>query len=324
MASFMTQPGMIQIGTHEVEGLLREELARGDAVIVSAAPILHHLLANDDHSLFGDEIVARVRGMIANLAEQMLLVQAGAAGSDDLETFLAERSETLCAQLIDNPALLHHLHALALEWQLTERLQGRGGVDPVLSPLLQALIASQDPGVAGLAMAMLAAQARFIQHVRRMELPLGELPGDLLHIALLTLCSCTIEAERATAAAAESALRTSFDESRSRLGLASRLVTTMGGGAVAALSVSHAGVAIFLTALGLASGQPRGGAIMATNERQLARLALSLRAAGLKPVAVEEQFALLHPDISLPEGFDQLRTDRAAAILAMSAPALAG
>ena len=48
-----------------VETVLREELAHGDAMLGTITPILRHLLANDDHSVFGDEIVARVRAMIA-------------------------------------------------------------------------------------------------------------------------------------------------------------------------------------------------------------------------------------------------------------------
>ena len=55
-----------------------------------------------------------------------------------------------------------------------------------------------------------------------------------------------------------------------------------------------------------------------TGEGQLARLALSLRAAGLKPQAIEEQFLSLHPDALMPESFDVLSVDRAAAILAHS------
>jgi hypothetical protein len=98
----------------------------------------------------------------------------------------------------------------------------------------------------------------------------------------------------------------------------------MGGGAIAALSVDHAGVAIFLSALSIGSGQDRDLTILSTNNRQLARLALALRASGLKPKAVEEQFAYLHPEFSLPEGFDDLRADRAAALLATSSPFAAG
>ena len=77
-------------------------------------------------------------------------------------------------------------------------------------------------------------------------------------------------------------------------------------------------MAFFVSALALASGQDRDMAVLATNEGQLARLALALRAAGLKPAGVEEQFLALHPDVALPEGFETLGADRAAALLAQS------
>jgi hypothetical protein len=60
--------------------------------------------------------------------------------------------------------------------------------------------------------------------------------------------------------------------------------------------------------------------VLSFADRQFARLALALRAAGLKQQAVEEQFLYLHPEISLPDGFDRLRADRAAALLAGSRP----
>jgi hypothetical protein len=157
-----------------------------------------------------------------------------------------------------------------------------------------------------------------------MELPLAELPGDLFHSALITMRAQANEHEDEAAGKAEAALRTRFDEGNSRLGLLARLVTGMGGGAIAALAIDHAGSAIFLTALAIGAGQDRDLAVLSTNDRQLARLALSLRAAGLKPQAIEEQFLYLHPEIALPEGFDQLRPDRAAALLSASAPFAAG
>jgi hypothetical protein len=170
-------------------------------------------------------------------------------------------------------------------------------------------------------MALLAAQARFVQAQRRMQLPVGELPGDLLYGVLLGLRAQAGESEVAQfhAAEAERMVRSRYDESRSRLGLIARIVTGMGGGAGAALSVTHGGVAIFASALALASGQDRDMAVLATNEGQLARLALALRACGLKPEMVEEQFVSLHPDVALPEGFEQISPDRAAALLAHSA-----
>lgn len=307
-----------------VETVLRDELAHGDAMLGSIGPILRHLLANDDHSIFGDEIIARVRGMLADIARQLLDELAQARNDAALAPVHEDHDDihvaTLLRGLIDVPGFMAHTHALALEWQLTERLQNRHGLDPVLTPLLQALIASSDAGTAAIAMNLLAAQARFVQSQRRMQLPLCELPADLLHGA--------VNAMRAFAgghpqtagqsAKAEQAVRQRYDESRSRLGLIARLVTGMGGGAVAALSVTHAGAAIFSSALAIAAGQDRDLAVLSTNESQMARLALALRAAGVKPHGVEEQFIALHPDVTLPDGFERIGPDRAAAILAVA------
>jgi hypothetical protein len=74
----------------------------------------------------------------------------------------------------------------------------------VLSPLVQELVAAKEGDMAALAMTVLAAQARFMQHHRRMELPLGELPGDLFHKALVLLR----EQPRAMTTVAEAAERT--------------------------------------------------------------------------------------------------------------------
>ena len=57
---------------------------------------------------------------------------------------------------------------------------------------------------------------------------------------------------------------------------------------------------------------------LSTNEAQLVRLAVALRAAGLKVSAIEEQFLAIHPDGALPEGFERLGADRAAALLAVA------
>lgn len=298
---------------YALEGML----AQGDAVLATVAPILRHLLAHEDHSVFSDEIVARVRGMAGDVARQLLEAVDGHrhGGPADYEV------DALAGLLTGSSAFLCHLHALALEWQLTERLQARIALDPVLSPLLQALIGSRDGVTAGLAMNLLAAQARFCQAQRRMQLPLVELPGDLLHGALLALranAGANAEAD-ARAERAEQAIRRDYDEAASRLSLVSRVVTGMGGGVIAALSVNHAGAAIFLTALAVASGQDRDTTVFATSEGQAARLALSLCAAGLKPQAVEEQFQTLNPDASLPEGTGNLVALRAAEILSLSA-----
>jgi len=302
-----------------VELVLREELVRGDAILASARPILRHLLANDDTSLFSDEMIARIRGMMTHLASQLLFVEAEAAGASDRAEYVAEREDELAQVLFEDTAFLAHAHARTIEAQLTERLQGRSGIDAVLSPLVQELIAARETDMAGLAMTALAAQARFMQYHRRMELPLRELPGDLFHKALVLLREHGSDDDE-VAAAVEQELRAAYDESVGRLGLLARAVMAMGQRATRALAIDHAGLAIFATALAMASRQDRDLAILSFVDRQFARLALSLRAAGLKQQAVEEQFLFLHPEVSLPEGFDRLRADRALALLSGSQP----
>lgn len=299
-----------------VEMLLRDELAQGDAMLSTATPILRHLLVNEEHGLFSDEIVARARGMLIDVARQMLHAQAEAAQIDDRAAFLTEREEALAEVLVVEPGVLRHVHALTLEAQLTLRLQARGNIDPVLSPLLQELVAASDDVTTGVAMAALAAQVRFIQHYRRVSLPIGELPAELFHKAVLLF---RLRDDSESAAAAEHALRQAYDESRSRFGLVARLVMRMGELAPRALDVGQAGVGIFTTALAVAAGQERDLTVLSFSERQYARLALALCAAGLKQSAVEEQFVHLHPDIAL-QGFEVLSGERAALLLAASAP----
>lgn len=301
-----------------VEDILREELDRADAMIATARPILRHLVANDDQGLFNDEAVTRIRGMMTHVATQLLFVQAGVVEALDPAAYAAEREEDLVQALFEEGALLAHAHALTLEAQIAERLRARGGIDSVLTPLIQELAAAKEGETAALAIAVLAAQARFMQQQRRMELPLGELPGDLLHAALVLLRALGGSDEQAVEV--ERRVQGSYDEGCSRLGLLTRLIMTLGPKATRALSIDHAGLALFATALALASGQERELTVLSFADRQFARLALGLRAAGLRQQAVEEHFLYLHPEVALPEGFDSLRPDRAAALLAGSRP----
>lgn len=304
-------------GSIEIE--LREDLAQADSVIVTIAPILRHLVSSSDHSVFGDEIIARVRGMLTHVAIQLLDAVAIAVGEAERKVHPDGQIQALISGFADDPAFLSYLHALALEWQLTERLNARLAIDPVLSPLLQALVAATEAGTAGLAMALMAAQARFGQSQRRMELPLGELPGDILHSALLTLRSSTASEAGDAVRLAEQGIRAGHDEARSRLGLMARLISGLGAGGTVALALPHGGVALFLTALSLATGQDRDLVTLATNEGQVARLALALRASGMRSEGVAEQLNALHPEIEMPDGFETISVDRAAALLATSA-----
>ena len=309
---------MTEQAAEAVEHVLQDELRRGDEMLATSRPILRHLLANDDHALFSDEMIARIRGMMNHVAAQMLFADAAAADAPDLARYAAERQDALAQALFEDTDFLAHAHALTLEAQLTERLQGRSGIDAVLTPLVQELAAAREMDVAGLAMAVLAAQARFMQHHRRMELPLGELPGDLFHRALELLRSQGEDDPAAEQAAQQ--LRDRYEEGAGRLGLLVRLVMTLGQKAIRALAIDHAGVAIFATALAMASDQERNLTVLSFADRQFARLALALRAAGLRQQAVEEQFLYLHPETALPDGFEAMRADRAAALLASSRP----
>ena len=289
-----------------VETLLERELARENRALGAVVPVLRHLLASESERLVSDVILARVRGMVSDLAAQLLAIEAGRdpALRRPREADIAAH-DALAEELADDPALLSLCHGLAAESQLAERLLHRHAIDPVLSPLLQELIASDVPEVAELAMSALAAQSRFIQSQRRMELPLYELPAELFH--------------RLIAGRGEAALRTTiqqaYDEAAGRLGLLARLVAAMRRGAIAALALDHAGLALFASALAALAHQSRVDAVIACQEQQGARLALALRAAGLDAGAIERQLLLADPAARAEHGLAAITPDRARLLL---------
>lgn len=308
-----------------VEEELRRGFAEEGAVLQSLAPILRHLLGHDDRALFNDEVIARLRGMLRDLACQISQTLAGAAGDrevlGDEDHGPGPSIDKISEQLARVPGLLGYLHAIVLEWQASQALQTRLGVDPVVSPLLQALIGSPEADTAVTAMKLLAAQARFARYQSQMRMPLGELPGDLLHSVLQLLPGDYRHEHTAGNSKAEAAIRHSYDESATRLGLISRLVTGMGGGAVAALALPHAGVAIFATALALANGQGRETCLLALQDGQAIRLAVMLRATGIKLETAHSSLLAVHPTMGPASGdpaemIAHLPAERAAALLA--------
>ena len=195
-------------------------------------------------------------------------------------------------------------------------------LDAVLSPLLQALIASSDGETGAAAMKLLAAQARFVQCQRRMQLPLTEMPGELLHGVLTCLHETLANHAAAEPTAAEAGvarLKASYDEAATRLGLIARQVGAMGSGALAALDLPHAGVAIFTSALAQAHGQAgthmREFSVLCLQDGQSLRLALALRAAGVKRSVVEGNLLALHPDVPIAEAVFKVSGERAIALL---------
>ena len=303
------------------EESLSDALARANAAFARVGPILSHLLASPDHSLFSDEIVARIRGMCHHLAWQVLRAQAEAAGQASREAFADRHGEALAEHFYENTALLAHCHALALEWQLTERLEAQYGIDPVLSPLIQEAIAAPDTGLASAAMASLTAQARFAQTQRRMELPLSELPGDLFHGLLMDWRAYSGQLRSDAMIRAEAKLRNAFDEGAGRISLMSRVVAGMGAEAVRALDIDHAGVGLFVSALALRAGQTRVAAVLSTHHDQAARLALGLRASGLEPGQVQAVVLRINPNALPPVEVANMSPDEARRHLSSTTPA---
>ena len=269
----MTSPAFSATRESEVESLLAGQLAAADRALGDAYPILRHRLGGGGDALLNDRIVAHVRALLEDLAGQLPL-------GEDEDT--SARADKLTA----DPALVRHVHALALEAELAERLGERMGLDPVVSPLLQALAADSEPGKD-----LLAEQARFLQGQRRGELALAELPGDL---------------QEALAGIAGSA--------PDRLDLLERVVGDLD--LSVALDVIHAGVAVFATALARAVGITRETVLIAMSQAQAPRLAVALRAAGLGPGAVGSQLFAFDPDARAPDDFDALSPERAAVLLA--------
>ncbi|MFL0356519.1 hypothetical protein ACI5KX_08550 [Erythrobacter sp. GH1-10] len=293
----------------DVERILKDELARSDRALHGVPSVLTHLLASAGHSLVSDAIVARLRGMHSSLAVQLLNAKSGTSGGSPDSRDI----DRLADHLAGDSVVLSYCYALAMEGHLAERLEQRCSLDPILSPLLQELIASPDAATGELGMGALAAQSRFIQSQRRMELPLAELPAELFH-AVLKRWEVHERGDPELASAIK-ALKARYDEGASRVGLLARLVSSMRGGAIAALELEHAGLALFVAALSTLGKQPRELAILACHEQQAARLALSLRAAGLEQAAIERQFLLLEPTERLPGDIGEISPKRAAALL---------
>jgi len=298
----------------KVEALLRHELAQGDDALAGIAPVLGHLLSGSYQSLINDEVLARLRGMLGSLAEQLHRAELSVLKGSD-KTVGDDRAGELVQALSANSIILSHCYAVATEAMVAEDLEHRAGIDFVLPPLLQELIASRDEATAGLAMATMAAQARMQQSQRRMTLPLAELPAELFHELVNTWSRHASPIDAVSRSQIEALLRAEHDESGSRLGLLSRLISTLSAGALAALRIEHAGLALFTTALASLTRQPRELVVLSCQAGQLARLALSLRAAGAKPEDIAQQFVIIQPDFTLPEGFEVIGKDQAKALL---------
>lgn len=292
-----------------VEAAFRRDLARADAVAASALPVLRYLVAAEPNASFSDEILARVKGILADIAAQVLDALIDSA---DRRAHAPDEIAVLTRAFLDDAVLLAHVHAAALEWQITERLQARLGLDPVASPMVQECAVAGDPAMRD----FLAAQARWAQGQRRMALPLGELPDAVLD-AVLAILRALVGAEPALSdrvLVVEAEARRRHATVANRLALARRIVT--GWDEVAFPSLRHSGVALFLTMIASRSGQSRDGLVMAMQPGHQMRFALSLLAAGASVALADEQVMDIHGQDLLLAGLDGMDVYKAASILA--------
>jgi hypothetical protein len=304
-------------------GWFTAALARAGTAAEGLAPVVRTLVGGAPTDLHSDDVIAHTRGMIADVAGQLAtaLTEGAGAGKEAArhDATVRERDGAAIAALLTASApFLMAVHALALEWHVTDRLDRTHGIDPVLPPLMAEGIAAADPDLVGAAKAVLAAQARFCSAQRRMQLPLSELPADLFRIAVQTLHACALAAPAADAQSraiiAERSLRLRFDAERGRLALLRRLFERAPEPALW-LEPAHAGAALFLTALARIMGAPREEAVLLTSATQAGRLALVLRAAGMDGAIVRRTLLCLHPDVAVPPALDDLDPAAAAALV---------
>lgn len=296
---------MIDQAAHPADGetvaaWLRTELSRADAGSGAVLPVLRHLVAAADGASFSEAVLAHVRAMIVDLAHR-LADHAVARMGEGADAPSEIGADAIAHALLDDAAVLAHLHAIALEWQLVEELQARFALDPVTSPLLQAALDGADPADRIAALAFLAAQARWCQSRRRMELQVEEMPSG----------------ERAAALRCAGRWTPHDAAGPVRIEAARPVLTASPGGA--ALDLMQAGLALFLTALARGCGHPRDTVVSWLQAPQALRLVLALLAAGVPHDDAEEQALCLHPAARLPAGLDRITAAQAAELLAARA-----
>jgi hypothetical protein len=275
---------------------------------------LSHLLVVSRPPLVTEEVVARLRGNLSSLARQLVETGSQLGARHEMRP---DHVESLAQRLAASSTVLSYCFAQAIESETIERLEKREQIDPVLSPLLQELIASQDGETAELAMKALAAQSRFVQQQRRMSLSLDELPAEIFHEVLRRYEAQSQDDPHV--AQTIKGLKESYDEATGRAALFARLVGSMRQGAIAALDISHAGFALFATALAQISQQPRELAVLSSHEGQIPRLALFLRAAGLEAQSIQRQIMVFANSAQFPSEICDIAPEEAAAILAGAA-----
>lgn len=305
----MTRDIIDRDGPEGMLAALSADLARDDRALSGIVPCLSHILANPGKPLVSDDVVARMHGFLADIVRHLV-------SPVDEETVLL--GTELASYLASNGRLVTHGYALAVEGSVTRIMLEDHGVDPSLTALVQELIGSKEPHIAELAMALMSAQARFVEGHRSGAGALLELPAELFDDVLEAWKVWAVRNGQTSFAQTEASLRAKYDESSTRLGLLNRLLSSIGASAQLVCEIETAGLAIFASAIAKNARQPRDLVLLSCQEHQSLRLALALKAADLPSEVIAQQFGLLSGDVALPDAFDAWNAADATAMLASS------
>ncbi|MCP9223315.1 hypothetical protein MKP08_11190 [Erythrobacter sp. LQ02-29] len=279
------------------QAALRDALREERRASEWAAQALPVLVAGGDQ-LLGQDIVARVEGMVASLADQL----ADALRAEDRQEFAAQ----IRAELAFDTELVAFLHSLAMEFRAATRLSRDAGLDMVAPPELRALSSSDSPAPSRLASSAIAAQARYLGDMIAMRLPLAELPAEMFDRLV----------SRLDVFDAAGPLRAGYEEGETRLTLLSRLATSRLAFDRPAMDCRQSGLALFLTRLADGSGLDRTSISLAWGSPSFTRLALAMRASGMDIADIGRQCALVAPSASLPPAVENVDPEEAKMMIA--------
>jgi len=292
----MTREGTDIELTEALVASLRADLAGDDRALSGVVPVLSHVLTNRGEPMVSDDIIARMRGLIASAAEQLLASKEEEAS--------AEEVDSLSTALASNGSIVTHYYALAFEGGLSEDLAERNGLDPVISPLIRELMGSKDNSVAEIATKLMASQARFIEGQKRRQSSIFELPPELLEEVLVTVKTWAKQQIRPLGTQLSADLKEAYDEASTRLGLLTHLIAMLGASGELVCEIETAGFAIFCSALAAQTRQPRELMVLSCQSHQSLRLALALKATGISTESTIRQFEFIGSDVTFPAGFD--------------------
>lgn len=306
----MTSEGTHAELTEALAASLRADLAGDDRALSGVVPVLSHILTNRGEPMVSDDIIARMRGLIASAAEQLLASEEQQASAEELDT--------LNIALASNGSIVTHYYALAYEGAVSEDLAKRVGLDPVISPLIRELMGSKDKSVAEIATKLMASQARFIEGQKRLQSSIFELPPEIFEEMLATCKAWAKQQIRPMQVRSTAGIKSSYDEASTRLGLLAHLIAMLGASGQLVCEIETAGFAIFCSAVSGQTRQPRELIVLSCQSHQSLRLALALKACGISTESIIRQFECVGNDVAFPDGFDTWDEQSATALLMAS------